>query len=332
MPLLGNAGRTGISPRSGAGLFLSFNRSFQMLRLCERQLLEKITRDGSAVTKASNREVLDRIYSVSAFLIISLPLRGFSLWGRIAIFFQSFPVPSRPGPSLWSFAPGLVILVFLALAYFVYRRNERSHERTLTAIAAEMGLQFQRRGVVGPQAARLPLFKFHRKAFAKNILSGILTGREVLIFDYFCPTFGQDPAPSEPIEQTVAAFRSPGTKLPLFHLEPRTPLDNVPNWVRKLLGGRYQAVTLDLNPEFSRRFLLQAKDVNAVRTLFTSEGTRFLASLPETDWFVEASGEWLMVYRGCILLEAKLELYREFGSKASAIASAIAPSNLQTDR
>src|SRR5215472_7468945 len=196
--------------------------------------------------------------------IISLPLRGFSLWGRIAIFFQSFPVPSRPGPSLWSFAPGLVILVFLALAFFVYRRNERSHERTLTAIAAEMGLQFQRRGVVGPQAARLPLFKFHRKAFAKNILSGILTRREVLIFDYFCPTFGQDPAPSKPIEQTVAAFRFPGTKLPLFHLEPRTPLDNVPNWVRKLLGGRYQAVTLDLNSEFSRRFLLQARDVNAV--------------------------------------------------------------------
>jgi hypothetical protein len=189
-----------------------------------------------------------------------------------------------------------------------------------------MGLQFQRRGVVGPQAARLPLFKFNRKAFAKNILSGTLTGRDVLIFDYFCPTFGTEPTHSEPIQQTVAAFRFPSTELPLFHLEPQTPLDKVPNWVRRLLGSRYVAVTLDSAPEFSRRFLLRArpKDENAVRGLFTPEGIQFLEGIAETDWFVEASGEWLLAYRQLVLVEPKLELYREFLARASTIASAIA--------
>lgn len=177
--------------------------------------------------------------------------------------------------------------------------------------------------MVGPQAARLPLFKFHRKAYAKNTLSGTLTAGEVLIFDYFCPTFTQDP-PSEPIEHTVAAFRFPNAKLPLFHLRTRTFLDKVPNWIRKLLGERYEDVTLDSNPEFSRRFLLLAKDVNAVRSLFTPEGACFLETVSETDWLVEASAEWLLTYRQLVLLEPKRELYRDFITKASAIASAIA--------
>jgi len=282
------------------------------------------TRD-SAKDETLSREVRERVYRLSACLIISWPSLGFSLQGRSAIFFQSFPVPPRPGPSPWSFASGLAIVVFVVLAFFVYRRQERSHERLLTTIGAELGLQFQRRGVVGPQAARLPLFKFNRKAFAKNILSGTMTGREVLIFDYFCPTFGADPTPSEPIEQTVAAFRFPGTELPLFHLEPRTPLDKVPNWVRRLLGSRYLAVTLDSTPGFTERFLLRVrpKDENAVRSLFTPEGIQFLEGITETDWFVEASGEWLLAYRRLVLLEPRLELYREFVSRASAIASAI---------
>ena len=103
-------------------------------------------------------------------------------------------------------------------------------------------------------------------------------------------------------------------------------MDNVPNWVPRLLGSRYVNVTLDANPEFSRRFVLQArtKDVNAVQSLFTPEGVRVLAGIAETDWFVEGSGEWLLAFRELVLLEPKLELYREFLSRASTIASAIA--------
>jgi hypothetical protein len=266
-------------------------------------------------------EMLGGAHSLSAILIISLPLPGLPPPGSIALFFQS--LPSRPGPSPWLLVNALVILAFIALAFIVYRRDERRRARALTAIGAEMGLRFRRRGVVGPQAARLPLFKFHPKAYVKNILSGTLTAGEVLIFDYFCPTFTQDP-PSQPNQQTIAAFRFPNAELPLFHLQTRTFLDKVPNWVRKLLGERYEDVTLDSNPEFSRRFLLRAKDVNAVRSLFAPEGARFLETLAETDWLVEASGEWLLVYRQLVLLEPKRELYRDFITKASGIASAIA--------
>jgi len=219
----------------------------------------------------------------------------------------------------------LVIITIVVIAYVVYRRSEDKRGRALTALGVEMGLVFQRKGVVGPQAARLPLFKFHRKAYAKNILSGTVTTGEVLIFDYFCPTFGDPDIPTQPIEQTVAAFRFTNAELPLFHLQTRTFMDNVPNWFRKLLGARYIDVTLDSNPEFSRRFVLQArtKDVNAVRSLFTPEGARILETITESDWLVEASGEWLLAYRQLVLLEPKLELYREFVSRASTIASAI---------
>ena len=111
-------------------------------------------------------------------------------------------------------------------------------------------------------------------------------------------------------------------------------MDNVPNWVPRLLGSRYINVTLDANPEFSRRFVLQArtKDVNAVQSLFTPEGLWVLASIAETDWFVEASGEWLLAFRQMVLLEPKLELYREFITKASTIASAIAQRKPGTSR
>ena len=262
---------------------------------------------------------------MSAFLITSLLLSGFSLRGSIALLFQSFPVPLRPGPSPWILVNYLLIITIIIVAYVVYRRSEEKRGRALTALGVEMGLVFQRKGVVGPQAARLPLFKFHRKAYAKNILSGTVTTGEVLIFDYFCPTFGDPDIPTQPIEQTVAAFRFTNAELPLFHLQTRTFMDNVPNWVPRLLGSRCINVTLDANAEFSRRFVLQArtKDVNAVESLFTPEGVRVLVSIAETDWFVEASGDWLMAYRRLVLLEPKLEHYREFVSRASTIASAI---------
>jgi len=226
----------------------------------------------------------------------------------------------------------LIILTIIAVAYVAYRRKEHERGRALTTLGVEMGLVFQGKGVVGPQTARLPLFKFHPKAHAKNILSGTLTTGEVLIFDYFCPTFG-DPPP-EPIEQTVAAFRFSNAGLPLFHLETRTFLDKVPNWVRRLLGARYEEVTLNSNPEFSRRFLLRAraKDVNTVRSLFTPDGIQSLVGIAETDWFVEASGEWLLAYHQMVLLEPKLEFYREFITKASNIASAIAQRKPGTSR
>lgn len=259
-----------------------------------------------------------------AFLISSLPLPGFSRQGTIALFSQSFPVPPRPGPSPWLLVNALVILAFFALAFVVYRRDERRRARALAAIGTEMGLRFQRRGIVGPQAAKLPLFKFHPKAHAKNILSGTLNSSDVLIFDYFCPTFGQDPPRSEPIQQTVAAFRFANVVLPLFLLQTRTFLDKVPECIRRLLGERYREVTLDSSPDFSRRFLLRAKDVSAVRNLFTPEAARLLDIIPETDWLAEASGEWLLAYRQSVLLEPRLELYREFISRVSRIASLVA--------
>lgn len=266
------------------------------------------------------REMFGCVHSLSPCLITSLALPDFSSRGSLAVLLQS--LPPRPGPSPWLLVNYLVILAFIGLAFIAYRRHQRRRARALTAIGAELGLRLQPRGVVGPQRARLPLFKFHRKAHAENILSGTVNGGEVLIFDYFCPTFAEEP--SEPILQTVAAFRFPNAELPLFHLQTRTFLDKVPEWVRRLLGARYKDVILHSNPEFSRRFLLQAKDVNAVRSLFTPEGASFLETLAETDWFVEASGEWLLVYRRLVLLEPKPELYREFVTKASGIASAIA--------
>jgi len=284
--------------------------------------------------QASNKNVLGGIDGLSAFLIAPLLLPGLSPRGSIALFFQSFPAPPRPGPSPWILVNFLVILTIIALAYVAYRRKERERGRALTTLGVEMGLVFQRKRVVGPQPARLPLFRFHPKAYAKNILSGTLTTGEVLIFDYFCPTFGDPATPTEPIEQTVAAFRFSNAELPLFHLQTRTFMDNVPNWVRKLLGERYINVTLDSNPEFSRRFVLQArtKDVNAVRSLFTPEGARILETITETDWLVEASGEWLLAYRQLVLLEASLELYREFISRASTIAFAIVQRRPQIDQ
>ena len=270
--------------------------------------------------------MLGRVHSLSAFLITSLSLPGFAPSGSITLFFQSFPVPPRPGPSPWLLVNVLVILALIALAFIAYHRDERRRARPLTSIGAELGLRFQRRGMVGPQVARLPFFKFSPKAYAKNILSGTLTAGEVLIFDYLCPAFTQD-SPTEPDQQTVAAFHFPNAELPLFHLQTRTLVDKVPNWVRKIrkhLGERLEDVTLDSPPDFSRRFLLQAKDVNAVRSLFTPEGARLLEIITETDWLVEGSGEWLLAYRQLVLLEPKLELYREFISRASTIAFAIA--------
>ena len=236
---------------------------------------------------------------------------------------QSFPVPPRPGPSPWILVNALVILTVIVLAFVAYRRQERRRARALTAIAAGMGFQFQYKGVVGPQKARLPLFQADRKAFAKNILFGTAPEGEVLIFHYFCPSYQVQPTPGQPVEQSVAAFRFPGAELPALQIRGRTFLDKVPGWVQRLLGERYQEVTLDTNPDFRRRWVLLAKDVNAARTLLAPQAARLSAAMPVDDWHVEASGEWLLAYRPMVLLEPRAELYREFFAQASNIASAI---------
>jgi hypothetical protein len=56
-----------------------------------------------------------------------------------------------------------------------------------------------------------------------------------------------------------------------------------------------------------------------------------VACVAGPDWLVEVSGEWLLAYRRLVLLDPKLELYREFLAQASAIASAIAPKKPQAD-
>jgi hypothetical protein len=164
-------------------------------------------------------------------------------------------------------------------------RGDEAYRRA----SVTLGMRFFPRDENISKLAPLRLFQRGGNRGGRDILVGDRAGGEVLVFAYHYETVEEHSIRPTDHDQTVAAFRVPGRRLPQFSMRPEGLLDRI----GALLG--MQDIDFDSHPEFSTRYVLKGGDEGAIRTCF---GSRILDHFAQEEgWSVEGCGEWLILYR-----------------------------------
>ncbi len=111
--------------------------------------------------------------------------------------------------------------------------------------------------------------------------------RKLAIFEYCYTTGGGKHAHSH--LQTVISFQSPQLTLPEFSLRP----EHMFHRIGEKMG--MQDIDFESHPRFSKRYLLQGPDEEAIRRLFTAEVLEFFEAREGAS--VEASGDHFTFFR-----------------------------------
>ncbi len=179
----------------------------------------------------------------------------------------------------------------LLIGAVVYAR--RSRRSGLGSSAAQLGLRELNRTPPFSNEEKKGFNLFSRGYAGKwtNIFADNPEMPSALFFD-FSYRFGLRFIASVTHSQSVAAFSARVTGLPDFQLTPATSLERV----APKLG--LQALRFESRPEFGKRYWLRSTQEIAARALFTNTFIDRLASIdPQGRWYVEKSGQWLLVYR-----------------------------------
>jgi hypothetical protein len=141
--------------------------------------------------------------------------------------------------------------------------SERKRTQDLKALAASLKFSFSATDGAVPGAVGLfHLFSQGRSQNVTNIMRGSANDIDVSIMDYRYTTGSGRNAHTW--KQTVIVFQSPLLNLPSFALRP----ENLFYKIGAVFGC--QDIDFPSHPAFSRRYLLQGEDENAVRALFSN--------------------------------------------------------------
>jgi len=220
----------------------------------------------------------------------------------------------------WSLLPLLFgTLALVAVIFFLQRAVERRRTDALREVAPMLGFSFdgasKKPGDAGLDAtvASFPLFKHGGTARVRHMMRASTVDGEHLVFEYrYRVSTGKS---SHTVEQTVAAFRRRGARIPLFRMYP----ENVFSKLGHLLGG--QDIDFESNEAFSASYVLKGEDADAVRAFFERQAVVYFAD--HRGWSVEGAGEWLIVYRAS--KREKPEGLREWIDEARQAARALDP-------
>ena len=184
----------------------------------------------------------------------------------------------------------LLGLLGRALWSWAGRGERRQRNEAMSAVATKIGLGFSADDD-GSLPARLDGFDLFYKGGSlrriSNVLHGEAKGIEVAIFDYMYSEGGPNGRLS--YAQTVVCFWSEALKLPRFSLRPEGVWDRIGS----MLGCRDIDVTR--YPVFSRNYVLQGMDEDAVRAAFTDPVLSFYESTPGLS--TEGKGNCLLYYK-----------------------------------
>lgn len=213
---------------------------------------------------------------------------------------------SQPGsPQIPVRITALFLCVFLLIiAGSVWARRKR--DRDFALAGASFGFQPEAQEVWPPEgAAGLNIFNTGHHKRALRAMRGSYAGFDLLLVDY---AYGSG---KTRFQQTLAMFSMPGASLPAFSLRP----ENIFDRMAAMVG--FEDIDFPTFPEFSRKYLLRGRHEAAVRSLF-DESTISFFEQSITPWTVEATANWIAVYRwNHVIKSVELQTFLEEASLIS---------------
>ena len=214
--------------------------------------------------------------------------------------------------------PEYVPLIVLAVAalgvgiYLLVRAAERRRREAWVQAAASLGFAF------APEAptflAELAGFKVFSRGHSqrvRNLASGDSWDGKVSLADFRYVTGGGKSRATH--DQTVCVLRLPGLALPHFVLRREVPVLDA---VGEMLGG--QDLDFPEDAAFSRTYVLQGEEPDAVRALFDPVVRERLRGFAAPRLHVEGRGDTVVVHRGRPI---RPEQARELLEATAAIAA-----------
>ena len=203
----------------------------------------------------------------------------------------------------------IVLLIAAAIIVGWYRRQ---HLRTLDERARELGFSFDDNSSPfdGSEVRGLSVLRCDPSAIVSRMMTGKIGGSPAVIFNLIC--YGQHCQSVNAV--TIAAFRSPAGRLPLFRIGGKDVLQGL----KMRIAG--QDANAETECEFGKRCLLQCAAKDNARDFLTPGKLSQLEGYAK-NLCIESSADWVFAYRPCTRL--KLEAWPELIREASAIAGVL---------
>ncbi len=189
-------------------------------------------------------------------------------------------------------AIGGVIALIAGIIYLVWLFDKKRTE-AWQASASELGYDFV--GVIAPASlpniGRFKIFSKGSSRKAKNAVRGSEGPSQITLTDYQYTTgHGKNRTTHS---QTLCLVQSPEFSVPHCYLRPEVKLFD---FLGKMFGG--QDINFAEDPEFSKGFVLQGDDEEAVRELFQQQVRDFFVANKKKNWQFEASGDAVCFHNG----------------------------------
>lgn len=198
--------------------------------------------------------------------------------------------------------------------FLLVRAAERRRREAWAQAAASLGFAF------APEApgflAELAGFKVFSRGHSqklRNLASGDSWEGKVHLADFRYVTGGGKNRAAH--DQTVCVLRLPGLALPHFYLRREVPVLDA---IGEMLGG--QDLDFPEDAAFSRTFVLQGEEPDAVRALFDPVVRERLRGFADPRLHAEGRGDTVVVHRGRpIRPDSARELLEETGAIAALL-------------
>ena len=172
-------------------------------------------------------------------------------------------------------APIVFVVVFAALAFFIYfynQKKERERTEQFRAVAAQLAWKFAEESPLNMIAGieHFTLFNQGHSKQIKNFMYGEANGVKAAVFDYvFVTGSGKHRSVHH---QSVTYLEPANLRVPYFSLRPE-------GFMTKIFQAfGYQDIDFGQRPEFSKQYLLRGQDEPAIRQAFNDRLLSFFES------------------------------------------------------
>jgi hypothetical protein len=195
---------------------------------------------------------------------------------------------------------------------WLVRHFEKKRTEALNAIASKFGLEFSA-AKDDQLLQKMQVFALFNKGHSrkiKNVMKAETEIASLTVFDYQYTTGGGQS--SQVHSHTVVTMESDSLSLPIFKLRPENFFDKV----GAAMG--FQDINFDTHPEFSKSFVLQGENEDAIRNFFDTEMLEFLAK--QQGCYIESAPGVFIYLRGG---RKKPEQIRELIDEGYAVYGAL---------